>query len=1025
MAVCSLATVHAQSAAPRIALVQEAGKDAGETMSSSLAFNTTNKTGDLIVVAVLAGTAGEAFTITDSNRNTYRKAVQYDVTVDGDTLGLFYAENVAGGANAVTVSATMQDNLRFVILEYSGVATANSLDATAAAQGTSTSPNNANSVTTANGDLLLGAVMTAAAANFSAGNGYITEASVPTEPGTRLMVEDQVQSTAGAASASASLSASDKWGAALAAFKAAGAAGSTGPSITSLSPTSGLVGTAVTITGTNFGSTQGTVTFNGTTATPTNWNATSIAVTVPSSATTGNVVVTVGGIASNGASFTVNTPAPNITGINPTSGLVGTAVTITGTNFGSTQGTSTVTFNGTKGTPANWNATSIAVAVPSGATTGNVVVTVSGIASNGVTFTVSTPAPNITNLNPTSGVVGTAVTITGTNFGSTQGTSTVTFNGTKATPANWNATSIAVTVPSGATTGNVIVTVSGIASNGVSFTVVPDTTAPAVKVTAPASNASVSGTITITAMASDPDSPVAFVQFQVDGSSTGGPVGAAPYSLSLDTTTLTNGNHTLTAFAQDPAGNQGTSAAVTVTVSNSSSTAMGPLKQSATNSHYFVDPAGKAVLLVGSHTWDDFQDMGTASPPPAFDFNGFLTFHSNRGQNFIRLWKKELPTLCGFGDGSNWFLTPWPFPRNGPGNASDGLPQFDLSQFYQPYFDRLRARVQAAQAQRIYVGVMLFADHDLTSYRCSQDGYPFSSGNNINGIADTGGNSSQTLSIPAITSIQDNYVKKVVDTVNDLPNVIYEISNEGNVATESWQTHMIDTVRNYEATKPFQHPIWLTALLSDDSFLYASTADVVSPLSRISPTNNQAKVIINDTDHSYTYTYLLSDGAAGHRAWVWENFTSGSMSIFMDPYLLTHLQAGRNNPGGTCTNGLCTGPPDTQWDQLRDNMGYTLTYAAKMDLVKMLPQGSLSSTGYCLAQTPAVGAEYLVYAPNGGSFSVNLSPTTRVLNVEWFSPSSGTVSAGGMVTGGSSTQSFTPPFSGDAVLYLVDAAGHN
>src|SRR5258708_31548552 len=256
MAVCSLATVHAQSAAPRIALVQEAGKDAGETMSSSLAFNTTNKTGDLIVVAVLAGTAGEAFTITDSNRNTYRKAVQYDVTVDGDTLGLFYAENVAGGANAVTVSATMQDNLRFVILEHSGVATANSLDATAAAQGTRTSPNNANSVTTANGDLLLGAVMPAAAANLTAGNAYITEASVPTEPGTRLMVEDQVQSTAGAASASASLSASAKWGAALAAFKAAGAAGRTEPSIPSLSPSSGLVGTALALTCTTFAAAQ-------------------------------------------------------------------------------------------------------------------------------------------------------------------------------------------------------------------------------------------------------------------------------------------------------------------------------------------------------------------------------------------------------------------------------------------------------------------------------------------------------------------------------------------------------------------------------------------------------------------------------------------------------------------------------------------------------------------------------------------------------------------------------------------------
>src|SRR5246500_2499497 len=56
-------------------------------------------------------------------------------------------------------------------------------------------------------------------------------------------------------------------------------------------------------------------------------------------------------------------------------------------------------------------------------------------------------------------------------FGSTQGTSTVTFNGTAATVTSWSATSIATSVPTGATTGNVVVTVGGVASNGVSFTV--------------------------------------------------------------------------------------------------------------------------------------------------------------------------------------------------------------------------------------------------------------------------------------------------------------------------------------------------------------------------------------------------------------------------------------------------------------------------------------------------------------------------------------------------------------------------
>jgi hypothetical protein len=245
------------------------------------------------------------------------------------------------------------------------------------------------------------------------------------------------------------------------------------PTITSLSVTSGAVGTPVTITGTNFGAAQGTsaVKFNGTAATPTSWSATSIAVDVPSGATTGNVVVTVGGQASNGITFTVTAPAPTITGLSVTSGAVGTLVTITGTNFGATQSTSTVKFNGTAGTPTSWSATSIVVPVPSGATTGSVVVTVDGHASNGITFTVTAPAPTIASLSVTSGPTGTPVTITGTNFGATQSTSTVKFNGTAGTPTSWSATSIVVPVPSGATTGSVVVTVGGQASNGFTFTV--------------------------------------------------------------------------------------------------------------------------------------------------------------------------------------------------------------------------------------------------------------------------------------------------------------------------------------------------------------------------------------------------------------------------------------------------------------------------------------------------------------------------------------------------------------------------
>lgn len=86
-----------------------------------------------------------------------------------------------------------------------------------------------------------------------------------------------------------------------------------------------------------------------------------------------------------------------------------------------------------------------------------------------LTGTLFAASPTITSLSPTSGKVGASVTIVGANFGSS---GTVEFNGTKATTiSSWSPTSIKVAVPVGATTGKVVVTFGGVASNGVSFTV--------------------------------------------------------------------------------------------------------------------------------------------------------------------------------------------------------------------------------------------------------------------------------------------------------------------------------------------------------------------------------------------------------------------------------------------------------------------------------------------------------------------------------------------------------------------------
>ena len=116
--------------------------------------------------------------------------------------------------------------------------------------------------------------------------------------------------------------------------------------------------------------------------------------------------------------FTVVAADPDVAAMSASSGPVGSPLTITGTGFGSIQGTSTVLLNQTAATVTGWTPTSIQLIVPN-EMTGNFVVTVGGIASNLVEFTV-VPTPTISGVSPTSGDIGSTLQISGANFGDTQ-----------------------------------------------------------------------------------------------------------------------------------------------------------------------------------------------------------------------------------------------------------------------------------------------------------------------------------------------------------------------------------------------------------------------------------------------------------------------------------------------------------------------------------------------------------------------------------------------------------------------------
>jgi Divergent InlB B-repeat domain len=259
------------------------------------------------------------------------------------------------------------------------------------------------------------------------------------------------------------------------------------PAIFSFTPTTGPVGTSVTINGTSFSGATA-VAFNGVSATFTVSSDTVIQTSVPAGATSGPLSVTTpGGTASSANAFTVPSP-PTITGLAPASGPVGTAVTISGTNLA---GATAVAFNGVSASFTVSSATAIQTAVPAGATTGQVSVTAAGgTAQSPAAFTVIAP-PTIASFTPASGPVGTSVTISGSGL---TGASSVTFNGVGATFTVQSDAAIQAIVPSGAGTGPVsVTTAAGTATSAISFTVtVP--TVPLTVVTAGNGQGSVTST---------------------------------------------------------------------------------------------------------------------------------------------------------------------------------------------------------------------------------------------------------------------------------------------------------------------------------------------------------------------------------------------------------------------------------------------------------------------------------------------------------------------------------------------------
>ena len=437
--------------------------------------------------------------------------------------------------------------------------------------------------------------------------------------------------------------------------------------------------------------------------------------------------------------------------------------------------------------------------------------------------------------------------------------------------------------------------------------------------------------------------------------------------------------------------------------------ARGPLRVLETNPRYFTDGSGKAIYLAGSHNWNNFEDTGhrrlpQTDPPPPFDYTAYLDFLQAHHHNFFRLWRWESPKWTDDEPAGTGYSIPHPWLRTGPDMAADGKPRFDLTRFNPEYFDRVRTRIMAARDRGMYVSIMLFEGWEL-EFRDAWDCHPFHRGNNINDIdADANGDGRgnefnmrvDTSMGNQVLELQKAYVRKVVDTVNDLDNVLYEVCNEAGPYSKGWQTYIVGYVKGYESGKPKQHPVGMTFMYKGGSNedLFNSPADWISPNTgdphqsylEDPPSKFQGKVIVNDTDHLCGHT-------CGDAVWVWKSFCRGLNVLFMEEL-----------------------PPSPIWqDSAREGMSQTRMYAEKVNLAEMTPHDDLTSVHYCLAKP---GSEYLVLQPGiHGEFTVDLRDGPGPYAVEWLNIGTGERVSGKPVRGGA-VAIFSTPFGGPAVLYL-------
>ncbi len=520
----------------------------------------------------------------------------------------------------------------------------------------------------------------------------------------------------------------------------------------------------------------------------------------------------------------------------------------------------------------------------------------------------------------------------------------------------------------------------------------PDTTPPTVSIISPANGSTVWGVTTISASASDPDSGIADVQFRLDGTNLGAEVTGPPDNIVWNTTTVTPGNHTLTAVARNAWSLTSTSNPVGVTVTGAPARL---LKKSA-NGRYLVDQNKVPLLIAGDAPQSLTVNISTNDAD--------MYFADRQAHGFNTLWINLLCTTytAGRADGSTY----------------DGILPFtntlvtgsyDLTTPNEAYFARCDQMLNRAAKY----GLVVFLD-------------PIETGGWLTTMQDNGTNNCRAYGRYLGNRYKD-FTNIVWMSGNDFQN--WPDSNADAVVTtvasgiRDTDTNHIHTVElNYLTSGSLDDTNWVPIISLNASYTYYATyAQVLNDYNR----TNFLPVFLVEANYEFeSLQGPVTTAPLLRRQEYWTILSGATGQLYGSHYtwrFASGWQSFLDSPGALQMPSVKALFEPRAWYNLVPDQTHTVLTAG---YGTYSTTNSVADNDYASAARTADGSLVIVYMPTSRTITVDMTKLAGPVTARWYDPSNGAyLSIAGSPFPNIGTRNFIPPGNnadgdGDWVLVL-------